>query len=96
MDKVYIVSCGQACIAHRFGASNFNRESIVHVFNTEEKVHEYIRKNITFYSELGGDIYTEFPVIDEIRESTRLVFARNSDDYSTEYLYYIYESHNVE
>ena len=95
MEKVYVLSQGNCSIPHRFGASNYDRRQIVEIYDSEEKVVEHIKKNMVHRVDILADRYDEFPDLVSFEEHAKLVYARNSDDRATEYLYYYYESYDV-
>lgn len=98
MAKVYVLSHGHQSIAHRFGSSNYDYRDIKRIFDSKEKVIEHIRTNVKVRVDIlskRGE-FAEYPAIDKFEESTRLIYARTSDNFATETQYYIYKSYDVE
>ena len=97
MAKVYVVIHGHQCIGHRYGVSSFDRRDIKDIYDSEEKVIDHIRKNsANRINVLSRDRYDiEFPTIENFNSYEKIVYARTSDDFSTELYYYIYEIYEV-
>lgn len=98
MQKVYVLSHGRACIGHRFGVASFDNRRIQAIYDSEEKVINHIRNNVGCRVNILSleNRYDEYPVIEDFKELTKLIYARTSDDYSTDFQYYIYEIHDVQ
>lgn len=97
MAKVYVLSHGHMRIGHSLGTQSFDSRYIMDIYDSEEKVIEHIRRNIgNRVSRLSSlNRYDEFPAIENFEEFTKLIYARTTDDYATEFQYYIYEAHDV-
>lgn len=98
MAKVYVLSHGHWCLAHRCGVSSFDNRQIKAIYDSEEKVIDHIRQNVGHRVNLlsSQNRFDEYPVIENFEELTRLIYARTKDDYATESQYYIYETYDVQ
>lgn len=98
MAKVYVLSHGHTCIAHRFGAASFDNRQIKAIYDSEEKVIGHIRQNVGYRVELlsSQDRFDEYPVIENFKECTKLIYAMTADYNETEFQYYIYETYDVQ